>query len=366
MNTQWGRRVGALTEHLVDAGALVDPAWRKVFVSVPRHVFVPDHDFEEAYADKALVTQTRAATTPDGGSLQLPTSSASQPSLVAVMLERLEVRDGMRVLEIGAGTGYNAALLASRLGDENVFSLDIDSDLIATARHSLEVAGRCPRLVAADGHEGLEDASPYDRIIATCAIGHVPPAWIRQLAPGGRIVAPLQMDGWTLAVLDKTADDEVTGRIDATHAAFMPLRSRVDSPLAAGQRLAGATGVGHYGVTGLDPGVVAEADADLRLFVSFHIPGLAIGGIDDQEVTLTAPRGHARASLEPNPDGQWRVIQSGHRLWDTAEHAVRSWRQLGKPDRTRYGISALDDPDRQYVWLDDPDSAYCWPLPTAR
>jgi protein-L-isoaspartate(D-aspartate) O-methyltransferase len=356
-----------LVDRLVAAGELADPAWRAAFLAVPRHLFVPEHDRAAAYTDEPVVTQTRPAHTAGGGSLDMPTSSASAPSVVAVMLDRLAVGDGMRVLEIGTGTGYNAALLAHRLGDNQVYSVDLDPDLIATAGAAMASVGRRAHLVATDGYAGLPDVGPFDRIIATCAITHVPPPWIDQLAPGGRIVAPLLAEGWPLAVLDKTGDDEVTGRIDACQAAFMPLRREVDNPLSAGRTLGHpGTGIGQWGTTDFDPATIAEAEPDLRWFLALHTPGLVSGAVDSDRrsaVTLISPDGYAEASTTPGEDGRWEVIQRGRRLWDTAEHAMRDWIHIGKPDRTRYGISALDDADRQYVWLDDPDSRHAWPMP---
>jgi protein-L-isoaspartate(D-aspartate) O-methyltransferase len=355
-----------LVDLLTASGELTDMAWRNAFLAVPRDVFVPGHDPLYAYSDEALVTQTRLAHHPGGGSVDLPTSSASAPSVVAAMLDLLAVHDGIRVLEIGTGTGYNTALLAHRLGADQVHSLDVDPDLIASANTVLHELGYRVHPVAADGNDGLPGAAPFDRIIATCAITHVPPAWIRQLAPGGRIVAPLHADGAPLAVLDKTADDEVTGRLDACRADFMPLRPHLDNPLATGRRLGFPTlgRVGHHGITDLDPRAVADTDTDWRWFLALHIPGLTVGTARDREhrdwITLTSPDGYAEATVGGH--GRWNVVQHGRRLWDTAEHAHRDWTALQAPDRSRYGITAAADQQRQYVWLDDPDGPYAWPL----
>lgn len=285
------------------------------------------------------------------------------------MLDRLTVDDGMRVLEIGTGTGYNAALLANRLGADRVYSIDLDPALIDTAGAVLDKLGYRVHLAATDGYEGLATAAPFDRIIATCAITHVPPAWIRQLAPGGRIVAPLHTDGAPLVVLDKTADNEVTGRFDTCYAAFMPLRPEIDNPLSVGRRLGFPIlgRVGYYGTTDLNPYEVTATDADWRLFLALHLPGLSVGtvhydGQEHERVTLVNPHGYAEIETIAGADGQWDLVQHGRRLYDTAEHAMKQWATLGKPQRSRYGITAADDPHRQYVWLDDPDSRHAWPM----
>lgn len=149
----------AMVREMVARGALKDPAWRAAFEEVPRHLFVPyyfvtgtggpqrlwreDPDparrarwLHGAYADEALATRIR-----DGELV----SSSSQPSLMARMLEELEMTDGMTVLEIGAGTGYNAALLAHRLGDDAVTTIDLDPEITESARRHLAAAATTRR-----------------------------------------------------------------------------------------------------------------------------------------------------------------------------------------------------------------------------
>ncbi len=205
------------------------------------------------YPDEALLTQTTPVGE-DRGAAELPTSSSSKPAVMAVMLDRLEARAGHRVLEIGTGTGYNTALLCHRLGPDNVYSLDIDPGLVATAADRLAGLGHHPHLNAGDGAAGWDEHAPFDRILATCAVTQIPPAWICQLADGGRIVVPLDAGtAGPLLVLGKTAPDEVTGRIDAYPAGFMPLREHADNPLGPGQSTGfAATGMPHYGTTTLD------------------------------------------------------------------------------------------------------------------
>src|SRR5947209_6463268 len=115
------------------------------------------------------------------------------PGLTTRMLETLDIHDGHRVLEIGTGTGYNAALLAHRLGDRNVFSVDVDTDLIAAARRRLAAVGCHPELAARDGIHGWPEHAPYHRIIATCAVPRVPWSWAQQLTPGGLLLTDLKI-----------------------------------------------------------------------------------------------------------------------------------------------------------------------------
>ena len=120
----------------------------------------------------------------------------------------------------------------------------------------------------------------------------------------------------------------------------------------------------HYGTTNLDPRLVLEASDALRLFCQLHLPGLCITRAVDDAGTVSGVLVYTADSLAEVPfapveDGLWAVIQRGtHRAWDSIETAVRTFQQLGQPGIERLGVTALDDPQRQYVWLDDPDGRY--------
>lgn len=370
--TDWQPLAASMTEHLVATGKLTDPAWQRAFTETPRHLFVPDHNLADTYSPTSLITQWRTA---DELGNKRPTSSLSDPNAVAAMLERLAVQDHHRVLEIGTGTGYNAALLCHRLGAANVYSNDIDPELIERARLVLKNLGYHPTLIATDGYSGLADTAPYDRIVATCAINHIPPEWIRQLTLGGRIVAPIAGNSAKpLLVLDKTAPDEVTGYFDNNTVGFMPLRRQLDSPLGPGETThSTACGMAHYGTTTTDPHRIHKANANLALFCQLHVPGLRLGYDTDSTQSADPTRATriiahttnsvATVSLHPE-NGRWPVIQRGaRRIWDSIETAVALWDHLHHPDASRFGVSALDDINRQYVWLDDPAGPYSWPMP---
>lgn len=162
---------------------LVDDA----MASVPRHLFVDaaDVDIDHAYADVAIVVKIDA----EGTAI----SSASQPTIVAAMLELSRLERGHRVLEIGTGTGYNAALLDHIVGpDGSVVSVELDADLAAAARDRLRRQG-CDRVrvVTGDGAAGHLPGAPYDRVIVTTGAPDIAPAWIDQLRVGGRLVSPV-------------------------------------------------------------------------------------------------------------------------------------------------------------------------------
>lgn len=214
-----------------------DPVWREAFEAVPRHLFVPyyyagavsgrqrlwgespdrltrERWLRGVYADVPLATRVR-----DGELV----SSSSQPSLMAMMLAELAVEDGHNVLEIGAGTGYNAALLAHRLGDALVTTVDLDPEITESARRHLAAAGHRPVVVTGDGARGVPERGPFDRIIATCTLSSVPRAWIAQCRPGARILTPFATGLAALTVRDA---EHAEGRFLHASAYFVPLRGR--------------------------------------------------------------------------------------------------------------------------------------------
>ncbi|MCA1599640.1 MAG: methyltransferase domain-containing protein, partial [Chloroflexi bacterium] len=166
---------GALTRHralidaLRDTGHIATPRVETAFRAIPRHIFLPDVPLETVYADDAIPTKKR-----DGAAI----SSSSQPAVMAVMLEQLNLQRGQRVLEIGAGTGYNAALMAHIVGDTGrVIAIDIDDDIVAGARAHVAAAGvDNVEVVRGDGANGYPDDAPYDRIILTVSAWDIAPA----------------------------------------------------------------------------------------------------------------------------------------------------------------------------------------------
>ena len=137
------------------------------------------------------------------------TSAASAPRLVATMLDLAQLATGMRILEIGTGSGYNAALLRELVGPQGqVTSVDIDSTLAGEASERLNAAGYDDiEVAAADGYFGMAKLAPFDRVIATVGCADVAPAWLAQLAPGGFCLVPLQHGGLhPLARVEPKAD----------------------------------------------------------------------------------------------------------------------------------------------------------------
>lgn len=184
----------AMVDNIQAAGHATTRAVEEAMRAVPRHEFVPEVSPEDAYADIAVVTK-RAS---DGAAL----SCASVPTVVAMMLDQLQVHPGDRVLEIGAGTGYNAALLATLTGPGgSVTTVDIDAEVTAGARRGLDATGHeRVAVITRDGSLGAPENAPYNRIIFTVGAWDLTPAFWEQLAPGGRLVVPLRWRGQTRSV----------------------------------------------------------------------------------------------------------------------------------------------------------------------
>ncbi|WP_329355937.1 methyltransferase domain-containing protein [Streptomyces anulatus] len=189
-----------LASALVASGALQDD-WLAAYQAVPRDMFVPDRVwpgiadgtrqhpvmdrakdvdawFAAVYSDIPLTTQWDDGSHTGDGVGETPSSSSSQPHMVFSMLADLGVEDGNRVLEIGTGTGWNSALLAHRLGAENVVSIEFDAEIAKEARENHREAGLSPLVVVRDGRLGYPEGAPFDRVEATCSIGEVPRSWI--------------------------------------------------------------------------------------------------------------------------------------------------------------------------------------------
>ncbi len=176
---------------------------REAFRKVPRHLFIS----QRATQDLSVEPVDPHTPTPDlmkliysdtGIVINLPNhSAASQPFLVAQMLGLLEIRRGLKVLEIGTGSGFNAGLMAQGTGDPGrVFSIDLQGDLVEAARVHLQDAGVAGvNLRVGDGGYGWPEESPFDRIVVTVGTADIPPAWPAQLAEGGILLVPFKTSG---------------------------------------------------------------------------------------------------------------------------------------------------------------------------
>ena len=149
------------------------------FLKVPRESFVPEELKEEAYMDTPLPI-------PYGKTI-------SQPTTIIIMTTALDVREGQKILEIGTGSGYQAAILARLVGEKgSVVTLEVVPELVILARENLKKAGITNvDVIEDDGSQGHEKESPFDRIIVTAACPGIPEPLLRQLKPNGILVAPV-------------------------------------------------------------------------------------------------------------------------------------------------------------------------------
>jgi protein-L-isoaspartate(D-aspartate) O-methyltransferase len=154
-----------------------------------------------------------------------PASSSSAPRVMARMIRALRLEPGMRVMEIGTGTGWNAACLAALGAD--VVSVEIDAAIADRARANLQTAGYGQvTVMTGDGARGAAEYAPYDRVLSTAAARNIPYAWVEQCKDGGLIVTPYTGEGHTMALLVLTVCAGVAaGHMEGT-ASFMPLRGQ--------------------------------------------------------------------------------------------------------------------------------------------
>ncbi|MGH3796960.1 MAG: methyltransferase domain-containing protein [Pseudonocardiaceae bacterium] len=376
----WVSRARQLADRLTAQGDLLDPAWRDAVTAVARHVLVPGAYQQEgtgawqpvdvtssAGLDLVYSPVTLITALADRGTHQEAVSSSTKPDLVLRMLETLDIHDGHKVLEIGTGSGYNAALLAHRLGDERVFSIDVDHELVNAARQRLATIGLQPTLVTADGAGGLPEHGPYDRIIVTCSVTVVPWAWADQLTLGGRVLVDVKPGSYAgnLVMLYRHRD-RLEGRFTRRFASFMSMRRRDDNQ--ASEPRAARAGDSRQRTTTTPPNPWYDSRVVWMLAQVHGLPsGIQIG------MELDPDTRQPTASLLTALDGSWATISltstSGHytvveggptALWEHVEHAHRTWLAHDQPDWPRLGLTITTD--EQHLWIDHPGGT-SWRIP---
>lgn len=353
-----------------------DDRWREALHAVPRHLFAPgrawcneppagrriDREADAAgwwdavYAPNvSILTQADDGTSDPVSGDGLWTSALSAPRIVVEFLQQLFVHDHQRILEIGTGTGWTAGLLSHRVGDANVVTVEIDEQVAKTAAANLAMAGCGPRIVVADGTEGVPDEAPFDRVHVTCAVDTVPRAWIRQTRPGGVLVFPWSPGfgaGHQTRLVVGPGDSAVGGFPGG--AGYMMLRA---------QRYPTRWGpfdedVADRTTTAIDPRSIAWENHGVDVALAATVPGVKCWRETEAErfslLLATFDRSSwAWCDFEPGRT-RFEVGQYGRRrLWAEVAEAYLRWVSWGRPDRDRFGFTVT--PEEQYVWLDRPD-----------
>jgi protein-L-isoaspartate(D-aspartate) O-methyltransferase len=375
--------VARLTDYLTAAG-VVDPGdpgqriWLTGLHEVPRHKFVPTRAWASPFVDgatareidagrdatdwmSAIYTNTSIITQRDDGQADIadttapPTCSLSCPHISMRYLTLLQLKDHHRVLEIGAGTGWTAAMLAWRLGGDQVVTVEVDELLAKTAAANLAEAAQQPRLFCRDGAGGHVEHAPFDRVHVTCGVRKIPYVWVSQTRPSGLIVVPFGDGGQFQLVLRVTRSGDAIGRVRGT-GGFMMLRSQRGT---AGRRVDWDGEDVATTATNVDPRLLLEGGAAAALHA--HIADVHTDSRWEQDedvwrrvITLTDQGGTSAATVTCTPgDGAYVVRQDGARpLWDEAERALVWWWRHDSPRAERFGVTVRAD--RTWWWLDTP------------
>ncbi|MFI1026950.1 ATP-grasp peptide maturase system methyltransferase [Streptomyces sp. NPDC020951] len=356
-----------------------DPAWRAAVEAVPRELFLGDCVFRAAngrwepvhrdlvgedawlrlvYEDATWVTQVDGVAAADApGPLSgRPTSSSTLPSLVVRMLELAAIREGANVLEIGTGTGYSTAVLCHRLGDDHVYSVEYDPRLASLAADRIRTAGYSPTLVTGDGLAGHKEAAEYDSIVATCAVRHIPPAWLHQVRSGGTITTTVS--GWMLAsgLIRLTVHDDgsATGRFTGDPIGYMLARPHERPPRPTYFRREGRTRPAR-----LDPGLLDDWTG--QFVAQLAAPSAELMTTSDGVILVDVATG-SQAWTEQRVGSGRHAHQDGPlRLWDAVEDALTAWQDAGSPPQSDFGLT-VDVDGTQRVWAGTPDGP-SWSLP---
>ncbi|WP_424892323.1 methyltransferase domain-containing protein [Streptomyces sp. XH2] len=371
----------ACVDELAKSGCFDRAPWaRAAVLKVERERFIPRDVWEwtkdgyrvlsyrtdpEAWAKavydpvKAVVTQINddehTPLTTDGPVRGAATSSVSALDIVCIKLGFLDLEPGHKVLDIGAGSGVNTALLEERAGPGNVVTIEVDKRLAEQAEYNLGTTGYTARVICGDGEDGFAGCAPYDRLICTASARRIPRAWREQVRPGGIILTPFGTLFSNSGLLRLTVgpDGSAEGRFVHT-AAYMWLRSHRPPggrPPRDGQERLSASPA--------DPGKILDGDWTADFAIGQLVPGLTMQrtiGEDDHRILLWDGEDSFASVCCVGWDEADAVLQQGPRsLWDEVLAARSWWGDQGRPEITRYGLT-ITTGGEHHVWLDSPEN----------
>jgi len=198
-----------LITFLRNSGFLNDDNVESAFRNIPRHEFVPTSELDSAYYNEPLSIMKK--------------QTISQPGVVSRMTEWLDLKDGQKILEIGAGSGWQTAILSYLVGTGTVYSVERHSELVKFARENLEKFRLDnAHVILGDGSLGYPKESPYDRIIITAACTEIPLPLLEQLGENGLIIAPVGDSSQSLVLLKKTPEGIIEIKNQSNYI-FVPL-----------------------------------------------------------------------------------------------------------------------------------------------
>ncbi|WP_149181101.1 methyltransferase domain-containing protein [Streptomyces sp. TRM49041] len=359
----------------------VGSLWERALWAVPRHAFLPERIYvgdtlepclrttapetwlSAAYADGPVVTQVNDGADP-GDEERWPSSSASDPSIVLRMLQMLELSSGHKVLEIGTGTGWNAGLLAHRLGSDNVSTIELDPALSAQAALNLKGVGLEPEVIRGDGAADHAARAPYDRIVATCSVRHVPQPWLRQVRPGGMILTPWESPWLCYGLLRLVVDDDggASGRFHP-YSAFMLMRTQ-RTDLRIFRDVVRDEHVPDEAETTLSPWAVMGDDWAAQFAIGLQLRDVWHTWHENPDVKGVASRlwlattdatSWAAVDWDGRNNERFTVWEYGpRRLWSEVEAAHLWWRMANEPAPGCFGLTVAPDGTHR-PWLDHPD-----------
>ncbi|MHB6904361.1 methyltransferase domain-containing protein [Streptomyces sp. DB-54] len=347
-----------------------DSPWvRRVAETYPRHQFAPQRLW--TWNGQEYVVVDRAVDPEGWGRLLyagpyestvtqvtsgLPTSSLSCESVVADMLDSLDLQAGHSTLELGAATGRNSRLLAAQTGPDHVVTVEFDPHLAAAAAANLEATGGGVEVCIGDGNSGTPDGRRYDRVISTYAVEMVPWAWVEQTHPGGRIVTPWGRLGHV--ALKVAADGQSARGWIQGLAMFMP--SRGTAATLSWEQVRDGHPVAAEAPFGRDLALLHE-DANVLFGLRVICPDLQVrtAATEDGRVAWVHDGRSSWARIEQNGQGPAVAQQGGQRcLADELTAGWREWERAGGPAVYDFGMTRT--PEAQYLWAHHPETGPRW------